>query len=271
MTGPSTQAAEEFGAPKSAVPLSGGEGRTWRAGDVVLRREHPEDAEEASWTADLFAGLREEGFRVPRPVRARSGGWLVDGFSAWTFIGGRPATRADGPAVAAAVAAFHCALVGVPRPLYLDQRTGPFADADRGAWGELPPVDGPAGDVLPALAALRGPVGGLTDQLIHGDLNPDNVLVAPGLAPAIIDLAPYWRPAPFASAVAAFWLGPYRGDTEVLAAFEHVPAFDQMLLRACVRTLLIAWGFRPRASIDAYRPAIEIVQWRLGRRPCRSA
>jgi hypothetical protein len=41
-----------------------------------------------------------------------------------------------------------------------------------------------------------------------------------------------------------------------LTAFERTPAFDQMLLRARIRTLLIAWGFRPRAAVDAYRPAI---------------
>lgn len=36
---------------------------------------------------------------------------------------------------------------------------------------------------------------------MHGDLS-NNVLFAPGLAPAIIDFSPYWRPVPYADAIA---------------------------------------------------------------------
>ncbi len=37
-------------------------------------------------------------------------------------------------------------------------------------------------------------------QIIHGDLI-GNVLFAPGLAPAIIDISPYWRPPAYAEGV----------------------------------------------------------------------
>jgi fructosamine-3-kinase len=36
----------------------------------------------------------------------------------------------------------------------------------------------------------------LPEQLIHGGLNAENILVAPEVAPAIIDMTPYWRPTP---------------------------------------------------------------------------
>lgn len=47
--------------------------------------------------------------------------------------------------------------------------------------------------------ALGWQVPGLRDQVIHGDLNYHNILIAPpgsGLPPAFIDMGPYWRLAP---------------------------------------------------------------------------
>jgi hypothetical protein len=57
-------------------------------------------------------------------------------------------------------------------------------------------------------------------------------------------MAPYWRPAGFALAVLAYWLGPAVGDSAVLAAFEAVPEFDQLLVRAALRSVLIRHEFR---------------------------
>jgi hypothetical protein len=37
----------------------------------------------------------------------------------------------------------------------------------------------------------------------------------------------------------ANWVGPRQGDLSVLQYFEHMKAFDQMLLRASIRMLLV--------------------------------
>ena len=75
---PGPEVLAGFGASAAPVPLPGGEGTTWRAGDIVLK---PAGAPRAArWTADLYdslAGRPEPGFRVPRPVRAASGDWLA--------------------------------------------------------------------------------------------------------------------------------------------------------------------------------------------------
>jgi len=52
-----------------------------------------------------------------------------------------------------------------------------------------------------------------------------------------IDLSPYWRPPEFATAIAAYWLGPYQGDTAVLHHFAQVRELDQMLVRVGIRQL----------------------------------
>jgi uncharacterized protein (TIGR02569 family) len=202
---------------------------------------------------------------VPTPLRALGGGWLVRGWTAETFLEGRPARAADAPQVVAAVEAFHRALLGEPLPGF---RAGiaepnPWDRADAWAWGELPePVDPRLTEPLRRLAALRRPLPALPRQLIHGDLNPDNLLIGPegsGLAPGIIDLTPYWRPAGFGAAVAAYWLGPYRGDAAVLEHFSHIPHFPQLLVRAALRMLLTFRDLEDAGDVEQYRPAIDVI------------
>jgi uncharacterized protein (TIGR02569 family) len=251
--------ARAFDVDRPVVRLPGGEGRTYRAGDVVLRRETDDAA--AGWTADLFAGIEETGFRVARPIRTRQGGWLAAGeWSAWTFLEGRPATRDDLAQVVPAIDAFHAALAGAPRIASLRASDNPFGRADLGAWDGPPTVSHPRiAALLARLAAVRRPIHDTRDQVIHGDLNPGNILVAPGLAPAIIDIAPYWRPAGFAAAVAAFWFGPYNADPSALAHFAHIPHFDQFLVRAATRMLLAKTEFGTFDDLDRYDPAVAIV------------
>ncbi len=119
------------------------------------------------------------------------------------------------------------------RPAFLDRRTDAWAIADRVAWGELDAGDIPVVKHLPALLAAVRPVAA-SSQLIHGDLT-GNVLFADGLAPAIIDLSPYWRPPSFASAVvvadALVWEG---ADERLLRAWTNGADFTQYLLRALI-------------------------------------
>lgn len=106
---------------------------------------------------------------------------------------------------------------------------------------------------------LRKPVPPQPDQLIHGDLNPSNFLVTPGAPPAIIDMAPYWRPAGFALAVMAFWLLYDRPSADVLRPFAHVEALDQLLVRAALRMLLTADSFGTTQNMGTYEAAVEVI------------
>lgn len=247
--------------------LPGGEGRTYRAGGVIYRREA--DIAEATYLADVYDRLPEVGFRVPRPIRTRQGGWVSPaGWSAWTFVAGRPATKDDLPATIAAIDAFHQALALEPYPAYLANRATPYDRADQAAWDNLPPeIDQRLRPFVTELLRLRQPIDPLPTQLIHGDLNEHNILVAPGVPPAIIDLTPYWRPPEFALAVLAYWLGPYRGDLSILSAFAQVRNFDQMLVRVGLRTLLIAHEFSKLGrglenAVDEFQtPIAIIVEW----------
>ena len=176
---PAPDVLEAFGARGELEPLAGGTGRAWRSGDLVLK---PLDAGVA-WQADVFAQVAEDGFRVERPRPD-----VVDGWTAWSYVPGahEPGRWRD---IVAVGERFHAALPDVRPP----RVENPWETGDRVAWGELPypAVD----DLLAVLEPEEDPPG-----LMHGDLT-GNVLFHNSLPPAIIDFAPYYRPAQFASAI----------------------------------------------------------------------
>jgi uncharacterized protein (TIGR02569 family) len=259
-----------FGIAAEATRLSGGQGESWRAGDIVLKPCGDQD--EAAWTASVFAALEGPGFRVPRPVGAADGSWVVDGWAAWQFIEGEHAGRNGGrwPETIAACEAFHAALAGIARPAFLDRRTDPWSRADRMAWGETPLVVLPPFEALVRrLAALLQPLE-LPSQVVHGDFTA-NVLFAQGTAPGVIDFSPYWRPAGFAIGVvvadALTWAG---ADASILQLTARVE-FPQLLLRAELRRLLELDqhtradgprrnGHPPVAQLPAHEPTVALIE-----------
>ena len=225
--------ADAFGVSPDIALLPGGfDRKTFRSGEVVLRYLGDAAADEGNWNADLFYRLDQHGFRVAKPRRAADGSWVVNGWVAEEFLVGHSVTPREVPEAIAAITAFHHALIATPLPEYRKHAHTLWDRADEWAWGDIPErIDPRLFALASRLAILREPVH-LPDQLIHGDLNPDNILVADQLPPAIIDLAPYWRPASLALAVLAYWLGPYRGNAAILEHFRGITAFDQMLVRA---------------------------------------
>ncbi|MDQ3308026.1 MAG: TIGR02569 family protein, partial [Actinomycetota bacterium] len=71
---PPASVVAAFGAgPARVGRLAGGQGRTWRVGDLVLK---PVDhVVEHAWVSEVFAGWRDARVRVPEPVRAVDGSW----------------------------------------------------------------------------------------------------------------------------------------------------------------------------------------------------
>lgn len=228
--------AAAFGAAGAARRLPGGSGTCWQLGDVVLKPE--QDPTEASWLADLFATLHGPGFRVPRPIRAAGGAWVVDGWAAWTTMDGEPAPVRKWPELVAAGRALHQALIGVPPPPWLGRERNPWVIADQVAWGEADVDVAPElADPVAALEAARRPVH-LPHQLVHGDIS-GNVLFADGQPPTVIDFAPYWRPAGYSLAVAAVDILTWSdAPPTILDILAGEPEIDQLLVRAMLFRLV---------------------------------
>lgn len=228
---------DAFGLVGAPVILPGGEGRCVRAGDAVLKPV--DDVVEATWSADLLARVIEDGFRVARPLRSHDGSWVVDGWSAAAFVDGHAGPAGRWEELLAAGRAFHHALREETRPEFLAQRSHRWAVADRVAWGEASAE--PVRSVQPFLDELMGRLGPDVEQglqLVHGDLS-GNVLFAPGLPPAIIDLSAYWREPEYAAAIAAvdgtLWFDA--GD-DVLNLLGRGHRSTQHLVRALIFRLV---------------------------------
>lgn len=241
----------QFGLDGEIGILPGGSRKTFRVGNAVLKRIHATSLENdhspalAEWIAEFSLRIEQRGFRLPRPLPTLDGRWVAPGgWTAWTLLEGRHATRDDIPACIAAIEALHAALKGIPiHPLMIGNSTL-WGKAHRWCWGEKPPEVHPKPAALvDELYALRRPIQTRDWQLIHGDLNPENILIAPGLPPAFLDFSPFWAPPEFALAIFANFSGPRRWDPGVLDFFAGISNFDQLLVRAAIRMLLIMTGF----------------------------
>ncbi|QPZ37967.1 hypothetical protein [Paramicrobacterium chengjingii] len=246
-----------FGAaPARPRNLTGGRGRTWMAGNVVFRPHG--DAEESIWKARVLADREPaHGFRTSRPIPAADGNWVYGGWEAWEWLAGET-DESRVVDVIRAGAAFHEAIVHLQRPAFIDHSDDAWSRADRMAWEENPL---PRGSFMRRLEREFQPVLS-PSQVIHGDLL-GNVMFAPDLPPAIIDWAPYWRPAGLGAAIAAVdascWHGWPAGRLAELG--DGIPEWRQLLVRAVafrIATLhnLDSWG---EGMDERHEPVVSAV------------
>ena len=253
-----------FGARADPTLLPGGQGTSWRAGDIVLKPCR--SAAEAALYARVYAAVRQRGFRLPQPRQSKGGAWTSRGWSAWAFVEGshRPGRWAD--KIAAAVA-FHRALAGLPQSATLMNRDDPWTRADCAAWDEqaIPLRPG----LRPIVAALRAVLRPIVpvNQLIHGDMC-GNILFAPDGDPYIIDFTPFWRPAGYALgllvAEALVW---ERADSAILDLVDDQPDFIQLLARAHLRRLIELETVHQRHDlVHEHWPTAQLIcRWARGR------
>lgn len=250
MPAPPPHVLAAFDAPEPQ-PLAGGQGRSWSAGDLVLK---PLDLlpDELDWQADVLPTIAEDGFRVAPPVRARDGSLSVDGWTAWRRVEGVHVARRWVDAIRVGER-FHGALAALARPGFLDARTDPWSVGDQAAWGELSLE--PWAHVAPVmeLAELLQPIVA-PSSLMHGDLG-GNVLFADGLPPAVIDLSLYWRPPAFASAIVVGDALVWEGADASLAQEVDV----QFLARALIYRAVTQYV--ARGAVDReFDSAVQIVR-----------
>lgn len=239
--GPTLGAVRAFGVrERSLRRLQGGQGHAWTDGRLVLKPVGC--VPEHTWKCEVYAAwTAHDEVRVPEPVLPQGGDpldWTVDGWGAHVLV---PGHDLDVPGeierVKVASDAFHAAVRDLPRPDFLDARDDPWSYGDRLAWDEAEPIgDAATLEVVERLRAHLAPVAD-PDQVIHGDMLP-NVLVADGLAPAVIDWPPYFRPAGTANAIAVTDAVTFRGaPMALLDEWETGEDWPQLLIRAILYRL----------------------------------
>lgn len=253
------------GDPTQLTWLPGGQGTSWRAGEVVLKPTSP--SERIDWLAAVLDQVPDtDDFRVARPLAADDGRWIVDSWSATGWREGEhlPQRWEDGLRVSAA---FHAALARV-RAEPLPDGDDPWSVGARVAWGKqlaVPNLPADVAALLDELAPLlEEPWMGPPPQIIHGDLG--NILYAKNLPPAVIDMSPHFAPAPFADAIivadAVAWEDAPVGLAVRFATTRAGGA--QVLARAAVfRVVTVAQlrrssPDRVAAEVAGYRPVVDV-------------
>ncbi|HYG93107.1 MAG TPA: TIGR02569 family protein [Nocardioides sp.] len=227
---------------------------------------------EHDWVCNVYAAWDCDAVRVPEPVAPRGcsegGKWSVEGWGAHIFVPGRDADlELELPWVREASDAFHQNIQDLPRPDFMDVRNDPWSFGDRVAWEEAEPEgDAETLEVIRELTEHLVPVAG-REQPIHGDVLP-NVLIAAGLAPALIDWPVYFRPAGMANAIAVTDAVTFRGaPLALLDDWETGEDWSQLLVRALLYRLgatgLIASRNRLMGSlvshVERVRPVVAEV------------
>jgi uncharacterized protein (TIGR02569 family) len=188
-----------FGVHAAPRLLTGGQGTSWIAGNVVLK---PDSGPVEEWLAEALIDVVADGIRLAEPVATGEGEWICAGWSATRWVeGGEPdlTVASTWIEILEAGRAFHQAIAHLAGPRCLDARQDWWALADRAAWGERTIRFHPElADVSRRLQDSVAPLG--PSQIVHADLT-GNVLFGPCLAPAIIDISPYWRPPEYAEGV----------------------------------------------------------------------
>lgn len=226
---PSIRVYEAFTGGAQAERLLGGMGTSWRAGNVVLKPSS--DPALARCPATTHDHLPEDpNCRFQRPVRSRSGAWVIDGWTAWRWIKGKSDPSRTVETLRAA-RAYHQLLRSLPCDPALIGRNDAWARADRVAWDEVSAEYGPPFDTL--LSRFRVTPPTLQSQRVHADLT-GNIVLSDDLPPGIIDPTLYWRPPAFAEAIVLVDQGWF-SDKPDIAPFASTPALSAMIRIAARR------------------------------------
>ncbi|KAI1865361.1 uncharacterized protein JN550_008409 [Neoarthrinium moseri] len=246
---PGEQILRAFGLNGVPEPLAGGMGLCFRIGNVVLKPT--DDKHEAQGVSELTAHLlsnvsSEYRLSRPIPIIRDAAKYVHSGWTASTFLEGSSGSKPRIAETLSVSRAFHrdLAMAYFKKPRFVDERINRWSESDRVTWGEkaLEDVDNVDFVILeilnPTLEQLKEMMEplprDLESQLMHADL-AGNVLFddQSGLAPAIIDLTMYWRPAAYAEAIMVvdgiMWHGEGKELIELCGTGQ---VWIQLLIRA---------------------------------------
>lgn len=233
---PPTQAvAEAFGSKEIPVVLKGGQGTTYRSGNIILKPS--EGDEKQTWTAELYQSLPDSSeVRFPRPIKSINGTWVHKGYMALSFVEGEHAKGHYAEKLSASIA-FHKLLQGIPKPDFVGQGENSWSIGDLVAWNNREfNYDQEFMDLYNQIKPHLKPLD-LPKQLIHGDLS-GNFLVYPTLPVAIIDYSHAWAPNGGAEGIMlADVIAWENASPKDLECFRQIPNIDQLAWRGILRRI----------------------------------
>lgn len=263
---PPKEVLDAFGLKNAPTKLTGGQGNSYLADGVVLKPV--ENITEANWTAELFSTIKEDGFRVEKPIKTVSGEWVFDNWCAFSYLDGKEVKGRYTEKIEISEK-FHWSLKGVTEPSFIKASDHPWAIADKMVWGEIPLTYGERLEVAisPLMTQLKNI--NLENQIIHGDLT-GNILFSDTLSPGIIDMSPYFRPKEYASAIiivdSIVWDG---APDNTINAIPNDFNSNQLLLRATMWRIKTTEEFIKKYNqgnindVDKYHHLTDLITTRI--------
>lgn len=262
---PAKDVIKAFGGKSEAINLPGGEGSSYRVDDIVLKPVYSKD--QTVWNANILSNIRENGFRVSRPIKSINGTWTYKGWHAFKFQEGEE-VRGNWNKKIEVSKKFHEALREIQKPDFIGNRNNPWESADISVWqGDLsfkPEIR----KYTNSLIKLKKPVC-IQEQLIHGDMT-GNILFHQKLKPLVIDFSPYWRPANYAIAIiitdSIVW---EKAPDSLLNSLSNTHENNQLLIRAILWRIKTSDVFLSNKSIDLvseifqYKHLIKLIENRV--------
>jgi len=263
---PSQNVLDAFELTEIPLPLTGGEGTSYRCGDCVLKPVA--NQEEAESIAGMLSILKVDGLRVNKPRKTVNGTWTHDGWVAYAYLEGQE-SKGNVLEKLRVAERLHQGLRDIPAPEFIGKRNHVWEVADNAVWD----TTGLSFDdaIQPDLDALMGqlkPVK-ITSQLIHGDLT-GNILFHPEYPPAVIDFSLYWRPADYAKAIiivdSIVWDD---APLTLLDAIDNTGDMQQFLIRALlwrIKTSELFYKQHQHAVDDIVKPYKPLINATLSRK-----
>lgn len=263
---PTKEIAEAFGSDAKLVLLKGGQGTSYRSGNIVLK---PLEGEKDNWMPEIFKDLPAgKDVRFARPIKSTYGTWEYKDYIAWSYLEGEHMDGKQYDKKVPASIEYHRLLKDVPKPKFLETAHNSWSTADLVAWDKL------AFDydtefmelydqIKPHLKKLDLPC-----QLVHGDIS-GNFLIDSTLPPAVIDFSPAWAPNGFAEGIMLIdsitWENANPKDLDV---FDAIPNIEQFAWRGILRRVAeqpehIKWFGKNKAEAigdaRAFQKAIDFL------------
>lgn len=169
------------------VPLPGGHrNRAFRTtglpADLVFKSTRRTPAA-LDWLADVHRLARDAGFVVPTLGTSVNGRLTEAGWTCEPFLPGTPFAPRDLHLIRPTLARFHLLAQSLPqRPGFLSSQELLFCDAG----GDVDLAAMPAGLAATCRAAWRA-LEGAPCGIVHGDLNPGNLIHGPDGRPVLLD------------------------------------------------------------------------------------
>ena len=233
---PSEDIAQAFGSNENIVRLNGGQGTSYRSGNIVLKPT--DDHAHSKWVASIIFNIdNADGVRFAKPIKSIRGEWIYKGYVAWEYLEGSHQIGCYEDKIKASQK-FHQLLKNVPYSKIFDTSSNSWSVANEVVWGKKHSEYGEEFNRLIDPVKLKLRPLNLPSQFIHGDLS-GNFLFADKLFPAIIDFSPTWAINGFAEGVMlADVIAWESAELEAVRPFLKIPNIEQLAWRGVLRRII---------------------------------